>query len=71
MSISDTQLHAFYSAGALALRALDVRAAASRRFGPDADAEWSLFRGELHDGDHLDLAARASRLADVSRHVRL
>lgn len=63
MPIPDTQLRAFYSAGALALRALDRRSTATPRFGPDADAEWSLFRGELHDGDRLDLLVRDAAVA--------
>ena len=63
MPIPDTQLRAFYSAGALALRALDSRAAHPRLFGTEADAEWALFRGELHEGDRLDLLIRDAAVA--------
>src|SRR5690242_12221615 len=48
----------FYEAASLGLRALDARATRSRRFGPDADATWRAFRGELTDGDRLDLLLR-------------
>jgi hypothetical protein len=63
MHVSDMNLQAFYTAGALTLRALDSRAAHARVFGPDADAEWGLFKGELHDGDRLDLLVRDAAVA--------
>lgn len=52
------QIQKFYQVGALGLRAFEVRDAGRRRFGPDANARWQLFRGELGDGDRLDLLLR-------------
>jgi hypothetical protein len=40
------------------LRALDAKAPLPRRFGPDADARWALFKGDLDLGDRLDLLVR-------------
>ena len=63
MHVSVTSLQAFYKAGALTLRALDARAAQARIFGPDADAAWGLFKGELHEGERLDLLLRDAAVA--------
>lgn len=52
------QVQQFYRVGVLGLRVLDGRDAARRRFGPDAEARWQLFKGELGDGDRLDLILR-------------
>jgi hypothetical protein len=56
--VEATQIQNFYQVGVLGLRALEVRDAGRRRFGPDANARWQLFRGELGDGDRLDLLLR-------------
>ncbi len=53
-----TQIQKFYQVGALGLHALDARDSGRRRFGPDANARWQLFKGELGDGDRLDLLLR-------------
>lgn len=49
---------AFYAAALLGLRALDSQETAPRRFGPDADARWTQFAGELGPGDRLDILLR-------------
>lgn len=52
------QIQQFYQVAILGLRALEARDAAKRRFGPNADARWQLFKGELGDEDRLDLLLR-------------
>lgn len=48
----------FYTAAVAGLRALDRRERSPRRFGPDADARWTTFRGALTDADRIDLLLR-------------
>jgi hypothetical protein len=48
----------FYRAAAHGLAALDNAPGGRRRFGPDADATWKAFRGELRDEDRLELLVR-------------
>lgn len=52
------QLENFYEAAFVGLKALDARAGAARRFGPNADARWALFKGELKERDRLELLIR-------------
>jgi len=42
----------------LALRALEGGGARRPSFGPEQDAQWNAFRGELRDADRLDLILR-------------
>ncbi|RKH14946.1 hypothetical protein D7V97_01550 [Corallococcus sp. CA053C] len=51
-------LGSFYEAAFVGLKALDASVATARRFGPNADARWALFKGELHERDRLDLLIR-------------
>jgi hypothetical protein len=51
------EIASFYRAAVAGLRALEARTG-RRRFGADADAAWKAFRGELTDGDRLDLLVR-------------
>lgn len=48
----------FYAAAVVGLRALDQRERTPRRFGPDADARWTQFRGSLGPADRLDILLR-------------
>ncbi|HYO54675.1 hypothetical protein [Archangium sp.] len=52
------QLENFYEAAFVGLKALDSRAGGARRFGPNADARWDLFKGEMKERDRLDLLIR-------------
>lgn len=56
--MDETQIQQFYRVGMLGLKALDGRDSGKRRFGPDADARWQLFKGGLGEGDRLDLLLR-------------
>jgi hypothetical protein len=56
--VTPAQRDAFYAAAVAGLRALDARERTPRRFGSDADARWASFKGNLHDGDRLDLLLR-------------
>jgi hypothetical protein len=53
VNVDRTQIQKFYVAAVLGLRVLEKRDPGRRRFGPDADARWHLFRGELGDGGRL------------------
>lgn len=57
-AVSHGQLENFYEAAFVGLKALDARADVARRFGPNADARWSLFKGEMKERDRLDLLIR-------------
>ncbi len=63
---------AFYKAAHIGLRVLDSRGV-RRRFGPEADARWVQFRGDMTDADRLDLllrdAATQTPLAFAPREV--
>lgn len=65
-TIQPTEIKAFYEGAAEALRALDARSTRARRFGPELDATWRNFRGDLAaltDGDRLDLLVRDAATA--------
>ncbi len=56
VSVSAQQREAFYAAAIAGLQTLDARE--RRRFGPDADARWSTFKGALTEADRVDLLLR-------------
>lgn len=49
---------AYYQAALMGLRFVEARQTTGRRFGPDADARWSSFAGDLTASDRLDLLLR-------------
>lgn len=53
--IHDGDRAAFYRASLAALRFCDAREARSRRFGPDADAAWHGFAGDMGASERIDL----------------
>jgi hypothetical protein len=57
-SVTDAVRQQYYSASTSALRALERSSPTNRRFGPDADATWKGFKGQLTDADRLDLLLR-------------
>ena len=48
----------FYAAALAALRFVEARRPTKRRFGPDADATWTAFRGDLGSSARIDLLLR-------------
>jgi hypothetical protein len=58
MSATQSARDTYYAAAAVGLRALEARDGRGRRFGADADARWSRFKGKLHDGDRLQMLLR-------------
>jgi hypothetical protein len=56
-------LENFYEAAFLGLKALDARSTRSRRFGPQADARWELFKGELEERDRVELLIRDAAMS--------
>jgi hypothetical protein len=48
----------FYAAALAALRFVEARRPTKRRFGPDADATWAEFRGDLGSSARIDLLLR-------------
>jgi hypothetical protein len=57
-TVDDADRSAFYRTALLCLRFLEQRSPTGRRFGPDADARWSSFRGDLETSDRIDLLLR-------------
>jgi len=55
-SAADTR--AFYTVALSGLRFVEARRPTGRRFGSDADARWTGFRGDLTTADRLDLLLR-------------
>jgi hypothetical protein len=55
---SDIDTARYYRAAVLGLRYLEARKPTGRRFGPDADARWASFRGDLTTADRIDLLIR-------------
>lgn len=49
---------AYYRAALAALRFVEQRQPTGRRFGAEADAQWSSFKGDLTTADRLDLLIR-------------
>jgi hypothetical protein len=56
--VSTAAEKAYYCAVLAALRFIEQRQPTGRRFGPDADARWSSFRGDLTTADRIDLLVR-------------
>jgi hypothetical protein len=48
----------YYRAALCCLRFIEQRRPTGRRFGPEADARWVSFRGELQSADRIDLLLR-------------
>jgi hypothetical protein len=48
----------YYHAAVLGLRYLEATKPTGRRFGPDADARWASFKGDLTTADRIDLLIR-------------
>ncbi|MFY0579821.1 hypothetical protein ACN28S_41205 [Cystobacter fuscus] len=63
-AVSNGQLENFYEAAFVGLKALDARADVARRFGPNADARWALFKGEMKEWERLELLMPELDLAD-------
>jgi hypothetical protein len=57
LSVSTTTAP-YFRAALTCLRFLDTRTPSKRRFGPDAQALWNEFRGDLTDADRIDLMLR-------------
>jgi hypothetical protein len=49
---------AYYRSGLALLKHVDARQPTHRRFGPEADALWAQFKGELQTLDRLELLLR-------------
>lgn len=56
--VTTQQRDAFYAAAVAGLRMLDSRERTARRFGADADARWTAFKGGLSDADRIDVMLR-------------
>lgn len=56
-------IQSFYRACLAALQAVEARTPTGRRFGADADAMWSGFKGHLCAADRIDLLLRDSAVA--------
>jgi hypothetical protein len=55
---SATEVSSYYASAIAALRFLEQLRPTGRRFGADADARWSAFRGDLNTADRIDLLIR-------------
>jgi hypothetical protein len=55
---SPAERTAYYRAALRCLQYVEGRKPTGRRFGPDADARWSQFKGELTTADRIDLMIR-------------
>jgi hypothetical protein len=53
-----SDVRAYYTAALAGLRYVEGRRPTGRRFGPEADARWSNFRGDLTAADRMDLLLR-------------
>jgi hypothetical protein len=56
--ISASDVRAYYTAAIAGLRFVEARRPTGRRFGAEADARWTGFRGDLTTADRLDLLLR-------------
>lgn len=56
--LSHDDVRAYYQAALTALRFAEAEKPTGRRFGPDADARWSAYKGDLTAADRLDLLIR-------------
>jgi hypothetical protein len=57
-AISIHDCRAFYTAALAGLRFVEARRPTARRFGPEAEARWTGFRGDLTTADRIDLLIR-------------
>ena len=57
-ALSARDVRAFYASAVGCLRFVEARRPTGRRFGPEADARWAGFRGDLTTADRLDLLLR-------------
>lgn len=57
-TVPSREIEPFYRSALLALQALETVGARRPSFGPDPDARWKAFRGELRDADRIDLLLR-------------
>lgn len=55
---SDRDVTNYYRAALVGLRFLEAQRPTGRRFGPDADARWTSFKGDLATADRIDLMIR-------------
>ena len=53
-----SNISSYYKASLAVLRYLEQRRPTDRRFGPNADARWQTFQGDLTTADRLDLLIR-------------
>ncbi len=58
MEISQDSVRSYYQAALVGLQTVESRRATGRRFGPDADARWKSFRGDLTTGDRMNVLIR-------------
>lgn len=58
VSLPDADRQAYYAAALAGLRFVEARQPTGRRFGPDADARWAQFRGDLGTAARLELLLR-------------
>jgi len=56
--VAAADARAFYAAALAGLRFVEARRPTGRRFGPEADARWTGFRGDLATADRIDLLLR-------------
>jgi hypothetical protein len=57
-AVSSADRVAYYKAALRCLQHVEQRKPTGRRFGPEADARWGSFRGELTTADRIDLLLR-------------
>lgn len=55
---SERDVACYYRGALLGLRFLEGQKPTGRRFGPEADARWASFRGDLTTADRIDLMIR-------------
>lgn len=58
LSVPAAQVEAFYRAALIGLHVLDERSGKGQRFGSEADARWTNFRGHLGMSARLDILVR-------------
>lgn len=57
-AISDDLIRSYYQGALAGLYAVELRRATGRRFGPDADARWKSFQGDLTAADRMNILIR-------------
>lgn len=61
-TLTPESIDRYYTAAFIGLRAVESAAPTDRRFGANADATWKAFKGELNEGDRVDLLLRDASL---------